>query len=89
MTSKKLTCWLMVYESCSSIAFYLWSKWTGPNKVFSRCRLRHVPVTEPYLTSEPAHVKSNEMACAPREDSNQSGHQPSLIMVFAVLMKKS
>ena len=34
--------------------------------------------------SEPAH----KMACAPREDSDQPGHPPSLIRVFAVRMKK-
>ena len=30
------------------------------------------------------HVKSNKMACAPSEDSDQPGHPPSLIRVFAV-----
>ena len=29
------------------------------------------------------------MACAPSEDSDQSGHPPSLIRVFAVRMKKA
>ena len=33
---------------------------------------------------EPPHDKSNEMACAPSEDSDQPGHPPSLIRVFAV-----
>ena len=31
----------------------------------------------------------NKMACAPSEDSDQSGHPPSLIRVFAVRMKKA
>ena len=37
---------------------------------------------------EPAHDKTYKMACAPSEDSDQTGHPPSLIRVFAVLMKK-
>ena len=31
---------------------------------------------------EPAHDKSNKMACAPSEDSDQPGHSPRLIRVF-------
>ena len=38
---------------------------------------------------EPRHEKTNKMACAPSEDSDQPGHPPSLINVFAVLMKKA
>ena len=34
--------------------------------------------------NEPAHDKTNNMACAPSEDSDQPGHPPSLIRVFAV-----
>ena len=33
---------------------------------------------------EPLHDKTNKMACAPSEDSDQPGHPPSLIRVFAV-----
>ena len=39
-------------------------------------------------SNEPPHDKTNEMACAPSEDSDQPGHPPSLIIVFAVHMKK-
>ena len=35
------------------------------------------------------HDKTNEMACVPSEDSDQPGHLPSLIRVFAVCMKKA
>ena len=35
------------------------------------------------------HDKANKMACAPSEDSDQPGHLPSLIRVFAVRMKKA
>ena len=38
---------------------------------------------------EPPHDKTNKMACAPSEDSDQPGHLPSLIRVFAVRMKKA
>ena len=35
---------------------------------------------------EPQHVKTNKMTCAhpPPEDSDQPGHPPSLIRIFAV-----
>ena len=33
---------------------------------------------------EPPHDKTKEMAYAPSEDSDQPGHPPSLIRVFAV-----
>ena len=38
---------------------------------------------------EPPHDKTNKMVCAPSEDSDQPGHPPSLIRVFAVRMKKA
>ena len=38
---------------------------------------------------EPPHDKTNKMTCAPSEDSDQPGHSPSLIRVFAVRMKKA
>ena len=38
---------------------------------------------------EPHRDKTNKMACVPSEDSDQPGHPPSLIRVFAVRMKKA
>ena len=38
---------------------------------------------------EPPHDKTNKMACAPSDDSDQPGHSPSLIRVFAIRMKKA
>ena len=38
---------------------------------------------------EPPHDKTNKMACAPSEDSDQHGHPPSLIRVFTFCMKKA
>ena len=46
----------------------------------SACLLFHI--------NEPAHGKTYKMACAPSKDSDQPGHPPSLIRVFAVRMKK-
>ena len=40
-------------------------------------------------TDEPPHDKTNKMTCAPSEDSDQPGHPPSLIRVFAVCTKKA
>ena len=37
---------------------------------------------------ETFHDKTNKMACTPSENSDQPGHPPSLIRVFAVPMKK-
>ena len=38
---------------------------------------------------EPHRDKSNKMACAPSEDSDQPWHPPSLIRVFVVRLKES
>ena len=35
------------------------------------------------------HDKTNKMVCAPRKDSDQPGHAPSLIRVFVVRIKKA
>ena len=35
------------------------------------------------------HDKTNKVACAPSEDSDQPGHPPSLIRVFAVRLMGS
>ena len=40
------------------------------------------------ITNELPHDRTNKMACAPSEDSDQPGHPPSLIRVFTVRMKK-
>ena len=39
--------------------------------------------------NEPPHDKTNKMACAPNENSDQHGHPPSLIRVFAVRLMGS
>ena len=40
-------------------------------------------------TTEPLRDKTNKMACAPSEDSDQPGHPPSLFRVYAVRLKKA
>ena len=42
-----------------------------------------------YSRNEPPHDKTNKMICAPNEDSDQPGHLPSLIRVFAVRVKEA
>ena len=44
--------------------------------------------TDRYLF-ETAHDKTDKMACATIEDSDQPGHPPCLIRVFSVRMKKA
>ena len=40
--------------------------------------------TTMYVQNEPPRDKTNKMACAPSEGSDQPGHPPSLIRVFAM-----
>ena len=47
----------------------------------------HSPLT--IVLIEPPHDKTNKMACAPSEDSDQPGHPPSLIRVFVVRLMGS
>ena len=81
----------------------LWSDWADAQADLS-LRWAHMPFcwfcheaaqlvllawrTACYKTIEPQHDKTNEMTCAPSEDSDQPGHLPSMIRVFAVRMKK-
>ena len=39
--------------------------------------------------NEPHHDKTSNMACASSKDSDQPGHPPSLIRIFAVCLKKA
>ena len=38
-----------------------------------------------WQVTEPSHDKTNKMACAPSEDSDQPGHRPSLISLRCLL----
>ena len=48
-----------------------------------------VKLTHIAVTIQPSRDKTNKMACAPSKDTDQTGHPPSLIRVFAVRMKKA
>ena len=48
-----------------------------------------LPNIFPQNDFEPPHDKTNKMVRALSEDSEQPGHPPSLITVFAVHMKKA
>ena len=51
--------------------------------------LQMLPYDDFFLNSyELQQDKTNKMTCVPSEDSDQPGHPPSLIRVFAVRMKK-
>ena len=56
-------------------------KSTGQNRV------KEVRVTVKLF--ELPRDKTNKVACVPSEDSDQPGHLPSLIRIFAVRMKKA
>ena len=60
--------------------------WRGPFEFCDSCWYHLVKAKNIY---ESPHVKTNKMTCAPSEDSDQPGHPPSLIRVFAVRMKKA
>ena len=50
---------------------------------YQKCKMKTILL--PYcLQHELPHDNTNKMTCAPSEDSDQPGHLPSLIRVFAV-----
>ena len=54
-----------------------------------RTHVIECPINSGLVVNEPPHDKTNKLAWAPSEDSDEPGHPPSLIRVFAVLMKKA
>ena len=63
--------------------FQVWVYFLNPQKINTTA----LEVTEILKLSdycEPPHDKTNEITCAPSEDSDLPGHPPSLIRVFAV-----
>ena len=56
--------------------------------IVSLVLIKSISTTLIYILFEPADDQTNKMNCAPSEDSDQPGHPPSLIRVFAVRMKK-
>ena len=74
----------MCFQSCGRRIFFLFSL----NQTFSTLPSAISVMLHRHHT-EPPHDKTNKMACAPSEDSDQPGHPPSLIRVVAVRMKKA
>ena len=56
-------------------------------KIMISCKAGHFIHSN--MTFKPPHDKTNKVACAPSEDSDQPGYLPSLIRVFAVRMMKA
>ena len=65
--------------------FFLSVDWKNNDKIAGYVLVQ----SKEMVRYEPPHNKTNKMACAPSEDSDQPGHLPSLIRVFAVRMKKA
>ena len=74
------------WSSCSILTvFFLYLKLTHLSCFMSN---RDLSIAQ-FDINEPPHDKTNKMACAPSGASDQPGHRPSLIRVFAVRMKKA
>ena len=97
-SSSKLLVTRAGIEAWMSVISGLWFSW--PIYMFFEMRFdlgtldsgeRSLPFGLPVfsLSFELPHDKTNKMICAPSEDSDQPGHLPSLIRVFAVCMKKA
>ena len=75
--------------------FWLWRQDDGSRSFWSRLCVCYCGLLNFFWTvrennkTEPPHDETNKMACAPSEDSDQPGHPPSRISVFAVHMKKA
>ena len=60
--------------------------WHPDNHITNSSQTRRLPIDE---LCEWSHDTTNKMTRVPSEDSDQPGHPPSLIRVFAVRMKKA
>ena len=76
-------CRWLVCRLSRAITDCIWPKAEIVNVRQEIVHLRHQKVFQP------GHDKTNKMACAPSENSDQPGHRPSLIRVFAIGMKKA
>ena len=91
----------VAYISEDSLSLFVfsssWCQWKAVINAYgsscichSDCRSRmhtiSILITKTY---KPPHDKTNKVACAPSEDSDQSGRPPGLIRDFAVRVKKA
>ena len=78
----------MLVLSCGGSNYYVgWLMECNFSKDFKRTTSVAFNFTISFLyfrIFEPPHDKTNKVVCAPSEDSDQPGHPPSLIRVFAV-----
>ena len=89
MLSKQRTTETLIRLGCAGWSAPLLFAY-GIKQVFSWCGSSNsTTCTCEQSSLEPAHDKTNKMACAPSEDSDQPRHAPSLIGVFAVHLKKA
>ena len=85
---------IMVISPCLHIILYEMNSKTSCGgstkiiKLLSKMFFIVITAFETVNIIDPPHDKTNKMACAPSETSDQPGHSPSLIRVFAVRMKK-
>ena len=73
-------------KTCTLYIYYKFSLSYFENKTSFQCMQKCLDTS--LVRSEPPHDKTNKMACAPSEDSDQPGHPPGLIRVFTVRKKK-
>ena len=76
-TSVNMTVTAMAHDSLFGISFSANLRNTL-NKIATK------PRKDREKTGEQPHDKTNKMTCAPSKDSDQPGHPPGLIRVFAV-----
>ena len=90
--------WSWGYNYCKPIQFHerfifviFWGRNYCENKLLQKYDtfIKANETRKGNKKNEPSHHKTNNMACALREDSDQPGHPPSLIRVFAVYSKDS
>ena len=66
------------------VSFYRWTEWFS----FPFSHIPEVRFSRYMAHNWAAAWQNQQSGCAPNEDSDQHGHPPSLIRVFAVRMKK-
>ena len=75
---------MIMMHLCEEVMFRFESLWLNQYPCDLKSEVLNLLV---HVLIEPPHDKTNNMTCAPNVDSDQPGHLPSLIRVFAVCMK--
>ena len=78
---------ILIIDPSSFEILYTLSSRVTPDWISACCVIRPMK-RDGKIKNEPPHDKTNKMIFVPSEDSDQPGHPPSLIRVFAVRMKK-